>query len=57
MERVDGVASLRAEKVMIHCEGADEPIQADGDPAGRLPAEIQVEDRPLPIRVLETFLS
>ncbi|MEE2869001.1 MAG: diacylglycerol kinase family protein [Pseudomonadota bacterium] len=56
MERVDGVASLRAEKVHIQCEQAAEPVQADGDPAGHLPAEIVVDDAPVPMRVPETFL-
>ena len=55
MERVDGVASLRAQRVEIRCEGADEPIQADGDPAGQLPAEIVMEDEPVPMRVADTF--
>lgn len=55
MERVDGVASLRAQRVEIRCENADEPIQADGDPAGQLPAEILVEDEPIPMRVADTF--
>ena len=55
MERVDGVASLRAQRVEIRCENADEPIQADGDPAGKLPAEIVVEEEPVPMRVAQTF--
>ena len=57
MERVDGVASLRAQRVHIRCENGDEPIQADGDPAGNLPAEIEVEDAPVPMRVALLFDS
>lgn len=57
MERVDGVASLRAQRVHIRCENGDEPIQADGDPAGNLPAEIEVEDAPVPMRVTLLFDS
>lgn len=57
MERVDGVASLRAQRVHIRCESGDEPIQADGDPAGNLPAEIEVEDAPVPMRVAVLFDS
>lgn len=56
MEQVDGVASLRAGKVTIQCEGAEEPIQADGDPAGMLPAEIEVDELAVPVRVPESFL-
>jgi len=41
--------------VEIRCENADEPIQADGDPAGKLPAEIVVEEEPVPMRVAQTF--
>ncbi|WP_290518857.1 YegS/Rv2252/BmrU family lipid kinase [Alcanivorax sp.] len=57
MERMDGVASLRAQRVHIRCENGDEPIQADGDPAGSLPAEIEVEDAPVPMRVAVLFDS
>ncbi|MCG8391675.1 MAG: YegS/Rv2252/BmrU family lipid kinase [Pseudomonadales bacterium] len=55
MERVDGVASLKARRVEIHCEGNDEPIQTDGDPAGHLPADIVVEEQSVPMRVAEIF--
>ncbi|KGD65503.1 hypothetical protein Y5S_01396 [Alcanivorax nanhaiticus] len=57
MEQMDGVASLRAEQVTISCETGDEPIQADGDPAGRLPADIVVDPEPVPVRVADTFNS
>ncbi|WP_417216157.1 diacylglycerol/lipid kinase family protein [Alcanivorax sp.] len=57
MERMDGVASLRAQRVYIRCENGEEPIQADGDPAGNLPAEIEVEDAPVPMRVATLFDS
>lgn len=57
MERMDGVASLRAQRVHIRCENGEEPIQADGDPAGNLPAEIEVEDAPVPMRVAALFDS
>jgi len=57
MERVDGVASLRAQRVHIRCENQNEPIQADGDPAGSLPAEIEVESAPVRMRVPALFDS
>lgn len=57
MERVDGVATLRAQRVHIRCENGNEPIQADGDPAGNLPAEIEVEGAPVPMRVAVLFDS
>ncbi|EKF74191.1 hypothetical protein A11A3_10242 [Alcanivorax hongdengensis A-11-3] len=50
MESVDGVTSVSAERIEIHCDG-DEPLQADGDPAGRLPADIAVESEPMLVRV------
>lgn len=53
MESVAGVASLRAQKVRIHNScGTDngEIIQADGDPAGPLPAYIEVEAAPVQVR-------
>ena len=50
MERVDGVASLSAEKVTVTAPGL-EPVQADGDPVGWLPAEIELEPAPVKLRV------
>ena len=50
MERVDGVASLSAEKVTVTAPGL-EPVQADGDPVGWLPAEIELEQNPVKLRV------
>ncbi|MEO1901275.1 MAG: YegS/Rv2252/BmrU family lipid kinase [Alcanivorax sp.] len=50
MERVDGVASLSAERVTVTAPGL-EPVQTDGDPAGFLPAEIELEAEPVAVRV------
>ena len=50
MERVDGVTSLSAERVTITAPGL-EPVQTDGDPAGFLPAEIELEPEPVAVRV------
>ena len=50
MERVDGVASLSAEKVTVTAPGL-EPVQADGDPVGWLPADIELEQDPVKLRV------
>lgn len=50
MERVDGVSSLSAERVTVSAP-ALEPMQADGDPVGFLPADIELESLPVPMRV------
>ncbi|MDX1805173.1 MAG: diacylglycerol kinase family lipid kinase [Alcanivorax sp.] len=50
MEQVDGVNSVTAERVQITTDG-EEPLQADGDRAGQLPADIAVEQEPVPVRV------
>lgn len=50
LETLDGVASLSAERLRIEAPGR-EPVQADGDPAGWLPADIEMEDRPVLLRV------
>lgn len=50
MERVPGVASLNAERVTVSAPTL-EPIQADGDPVGFLPAVIEMESQAVPMRV------
>ncbi len=50
MKRVDGVASLGAEKGTVSAPSL-EPVQADGDPVGWLPAEIELEPEPIKMRV------
>lgn len=51
MERVDGVASVSAERIQVQAPVSPEPVQADGDPVGWLPADIEMEPRPVPLRV------
>lgn len=56
MERVPGVQSLAARSVQVTADG-DEPLQADGDPAGRLPAVIVADEVPVPVVVPERTLK
>ena len=50
MESMDGVQSLPVQTLEVEqVEG--EPLQADGDPAGLLPARVTVDDLSLPVRV------
>lgn len=50
MEQMAGVASVSARRVeLVSPEG--EPVQVDGDLAGRVPVVIEVDSRPLAIRV------
>lgn len=53
LEKVDGVASLSAERVAISAPGL-EPVQTDGDPAGWLPVEISLEPEPVTVMVPRT---
>ena len=53
LEKVDGVASLSAERLTISAPGL-EPVQTDGDPAGWLPAEIDLEPEPVTVLVSRT---
>lgn len=50
MERIEGVESITAQQITLHSP-ANEPLQADGDPAGVLPVEICVDDTPLSVMV------
>ena len=50
MESVPGVISLPASRVRLLAP-AGEVVQADGDPAGVLPAEIAVDPAPVTVRV------
>ena len=50
MEQMAGVASVAARRVeLVSPEG--EPVQVDGDLAGQVPVTIEVDQRPLAIRV------
>ncbi|MCK0537908.1 diacylglycerol/lipid kinase family protein [Alcanivorax quisquiliarum] len=51
MERVDGIVSLPAREIEIEASEQDEPLQADGDPAGILPARVTVAERAVLVRV------
>lgn len=55
MEQVDGVTSASAQVITIQGDDS-EPLQADGDPAGHLPARIEVEPTSIPVRVSEHYL-
>lgn len=50
MENMDGVLSLPAQSIDVAVVDG-EPLQADGDPAGALPAHIEVDSVSLPVRV------
>lgn len=58
MESVAGVVSVSARDVQVEAlDGiTDEPLQADGDPAGQLPARVTVAERPVLVRVGRTPL-
>ena len=50
MESMDGVQSLRVRT--LEADAVDgEPLQADGDPAGLLPARVDVDGLSLPVKV------
>lgn len=50
MESMDGVQSLRVRT--LEADAVDgEPLQADGDPAGLLPARVEVDALSLPVKV------
>lgn len=50
VELLSGVKSISAKHIRLHCpEG--EMLQADGDPAGSLPAILEVDTLPLMVRV------
>lgn len=51
MERVDGIVSLAAREIEIEASVQGEPLQADGDPAGTLPARITVAEKSVLMRV------
>ncbi|KAF0805172.1 hypothetical protein A167_03538 [Alcanivorax sp. S71-1-4] len=53
MERVPGVVSVSARDIQVAVPpgGLDEPLQADGDPAGVLPAAVKVAETPVLVRV------
>lgn len=59
MESMDGVQSLAAQSIQVgSVEGEKgEPLQADGDPAGVLPATINVDDLSLLVRVPAATLT
>ena len=50
METAPGVVSVPATRVEVRADG-DEPVQTDGDLAGRLPALLEVDTVPVPVRV------
>lgn len=55
MESMDGVESVAARHLQVK-EIPGEPLQADGDPAGWLPADIQVDSEPVSVLVPEQTL-
>ena len=52
IEQADGVLSLPAKQVEV-LHQPDEPVQADGDLTGYLPASLQVDSEPVPVQVAE----
>lgn len=50
MEDMNGVVSVPASKVEI-LKPRGEPIQVDGDPAGQLPALVEMDGEPIAVRV------
>ncbi len=50
MEHMDGVLSVPAQHIKVAAV-AGEPLQADGDPAGLLPAQLQVDSEALAVKV------
>jgi YegS/Rv2252/BmrU family lipid kinase len=53
IERAKGVLSLPATQVEVLMQ-ANEPVQADGDLTGFLPASLQVDSEPVPVQVAES---
>ena len=52
IERAEGVLSLPATQVEVLLQ-PNEPVQADGDLTGYLPASLQVDSEPVPVQVAE----
>lgn len=53
IERADGVLSLPAKQVEVLLQ-PNEPVQADGDLVGYLPASLKVDGEPVPVQVAES---